>query len=93
MSVRTHPGPHTRRGEAGAGTSGRPRTRRRPARVRRSEGVLCRLCDAPVLPPDEPYASPFGPICALCLEDIVPDPESESPADCAPEPGIPEEVA
>ncbi|GEM_PF-6427822 len=55
--------------------------------------MLCRLCDAPVLPPDEPYASPFGPICALCLEDIVPDPESESPADCAPEPGIPEEVA
>lgn len=66
-------------GEARISRARRPSGRRAGRPVARS--ALCALCDSPVLPPDEPYASPFGPICILCVEDVAPDDERpEDPA-------------
>jgi hypothetical protein len=68
----------------GAGTARiprAPRPSRHPAGRRATRSVLCALCDSPILPPDEPYASPFGPICILCVEDVAPD--DDLPEDAA----------
>jgi hypothetical protein len=46
---------------------------------RRLRAVLCTLCDNPILAPEQPYPSPFGPICIFCLEDVVPEPDTEVP--------------